>query len=78
MYSWKDIALRTEIVYATTMTLPENTLFDRFAKYYTNGSWSGKLAVMMLAFNYFLLNVLEWLQPKDTIELCWEKTEKED
>ena len=55
MYSWTNVADRTEIVYDKVMRLPQSLIGDRFYRYYNNGLVAGKLAVMIVAFDYIVL-----------------------
>lgn len=54
MYSWSNVADRTEIVYDKVMKLPHSTIGDRLVRYYDNGLIAGKLAVMIVAFDYIV------------------------
>jgi phosphatidylinositol glycan class A protein len=68
MYSWERVAVRTEGVYEGVMEMRENGIGERFARYYTTGSWAGKLSVLIVAFDYFVLWVLELIWPASGIE----------
>lgn len=68
MYSWDNVATRTEAVYHHVMQTPAFSISERFSRYYTTGSWAGKLSVMIVAFDYFVLALLEWIWPANSIE----------
>lgn len=69
MYSWERVAIRTEVVYEGVISEMGNSgIGERFARYYTTGSWAGKLSVLIVAFDYFLLWVLELFWPSSEIE----------
>jgi phosphatidylinositol glycan class A protein len=72
MYSWTDVAARTERVYKMVLQKPDRneTLADRFLKYNGTGLLSGKLSVMIVALNSFFLWILEFFYPSSDIELC--------
>lgn len=64
MYSWDDVAQRTEKVYFGVIRHPELSLADRFVRYNGCGIIAGKLAVMIIAVNYLFFVFLEWLSPR--------------
>ena len=70
MYSWDDVAGRTEIVYKSIVKTPPSPLADRLIRYHTCGFFAGKLAVMIVAVDYMLYCLLEWLQPRISIDLA--------
>ncbi|KAJ3225583.1 Pyruvate kinase [Clydaea vesicula] len=69
MYSWDNVALRTAQVYKNVIDMPDISIADRFFLFYTTGSWAGKLSVLIVAFNYIILKLLEIFFPVDEIEL---------
>ena len=69
MYSWTNVAERTEIVYDKVMKLPSSRISDRFGRYYDNGFVAGKLSVMIVAFDYLVLYLLEFFWPRNQIDL---------
>jgi phosphatidylinositol N-acetylglucosaminyltransferase subunit A len=70
MYSWDDVAERTEIIYKKIIKTPPISLADRLIRYHTCGPFAGKLAVMIMAVDYLLYSLLEWLQPRKGIDLA--------
>ncbi|NP_001169463.1 Phosphatidylinositol N-acetylglucosaminyltransferase subunit A-like [Zea mays] len=68
LYSWDDVAKRTEIVYDRAMESPTTNLLDRLPRYLTCGSWAGKLFCLVMIINYLLWRLLEFLQPAVGIE----------
>ena len=69
MYSWENIARRTENVYNYLDTSKINVpLFERLQKYYCCGLIAGKLFVLCVIVDIFLLVILEWLYPADHID----------
>jgi len=93
MYSWDDVAERTEIVYfqmMKTTTLPLINRLERCAaffqrlpsyfwvshnltylqlRYYECGQFAGKLFCFFVALDYLLYIFLEWLFPRDSIDI---------
>lgn len=68
MYSWADVAKRTEHVYHQVIHAPDLTLNQRFNKYHGCGVFAGKIAIMVMAVDYLLYLFLEWLFPRDDID----------
>lgn len=71
MYSWDNIACRTEKVYQlldlTTLNQP---LWYRIAKFYDFGFFAGKLFVLCVVVDIFILYWLEWWYPASHIDLA--------
>ena len=72
MYSWENVAERTERVYERIYKQPKLPLIERFRRYYGCGPMAGKLFVLVVALDYLLLKLLEWLRPADGIDVCLE------
>ncbi|KAH3764298.1 GlcNAc transferase [Pelomyxa schiedti] len=68
MYSWCDIAARTEIVYDRVMNLPKLTLMQRLSKIHTLGFVLGKVLVLVITVEFLLMLLVEFLVPAHTIE----------
>lgn len=69
IYTWRDVAKRTEIVYNSVMNKVPNDSGERLASFYKCGPLSGKLFVIAAVLNMFLLWVLEtFWQPRKDIE----------
>ncbi|KAF2222611.1 hypothetical protein BDZ85DRAFT_199935 [Elsinoe ampelina] len=79
MYSWNDVAKRTENVYDLVMTDDTKSfaLIDRLKRYYGCGVWAGKLFVICMVVDYLLYTVLELIYPRKNIDICkdWPKKE---
>lgn len=77
MYSWSDIARRTEKVYdlISSDDSPTFALIDRLKKYYGCGVWAGKLFVICVVVDYLLFVFLELMYPRKDIDICrdWPK-----
>uniref|UniRef100_A0A453K8J9 Glycosyl transferase family 1 domain-containing protein n=1 Tax=Aegilops tauschii subsp. strangulata TaxID=200361 RepID=A0A453K8J9_AEGTS len=68
LYSWDDVAKRTEIVYDRAMQSSNTNLLDRLPRYLTCGAWAGKLFCLVMIINYLVWCLLEFLQPAEGIE----------
>lgn len=69
MYSWEDIAKRTENVYDSLDTnFLNESLFVRLQKYYFCGLMAGKLFVLCCIVDIFVFILLEWLYPREHID----------
>jgi phosphatidylinositol N-acetylglucosaminyltransferase subunit A len=75
MYSWNDIALRTEKVYDEISLRTPLPLIDRLKKYYGCGAWAGKLFCLLMALDFLLLSFLEFCFPRGKIDVArsWPK-----
>lgn len=69
MYSWRDIAKRTENVYNSLSRREINQpLLTRLLKYYCCGPVAGKLYVLCVVVDIILLTILDWLFPRENID----------
>ena len=105
MYSWTDVAERTERIYdGITGTIPEEdfygpqatqevgswsgtrgragvqsfALVDRLKRYYGCGIWAGKLFCLCVIIDFLIYQVLEWIFPRGSIDVCrdWPRKER--
>ncbi|KAJ8328839.1 hypothetical protein BDV3_006470 [Batrachochytrium dendrobatidis] len=70
MYNWSNVAGRTEEVYKNVMEGNSISLAERLQRYNECGLFAGKLSAMIVAVNYLLWLLLEWLVPRETIDLA--------
>jgi len=70
MYTWDDVAERTEKVYDRIIDRKPLPLIDRLRKYYGCGLWAGKLFCMLVALGYIIWRFLEWISPRENIEVA--------
>lgn len=69
MYSWANIAERTQNVYRSLESKPLNEpLLDRLGKYYSCGVMAGKLYALCAVVDIVILIVLDFLYPADHID----------
>jgi len=70
MYSWNDIASRTEKVYNEIVSRTPLPLIDRLKRYYGCGAWAGKLFCLLMALDFLLLWFLELCYPRARIDIA--------
>ena len=70
MYSWHKVAKRTEKVYDAALKCPKLSFIDRMRVYLTVGPVAGLACVLMTVLDYGLWLLLEWLQPRSSIEIA--------
>lgn len=70
MYSWNSVAKRTEKVYEAAMTCKKLTFLERVRAYLTVGPVAGLLAVVYTIIDYAVYYFLEYIQPKESIEIA--------
>ena len=77
MYSWTNVAMRTERVYDGICRGEQASLMDRLKRYYGCGIWAGKLFVICAVVDYLLWWVLEFWYPRSGIDVArdWPKKE---
>lgn len=69
LYDWMDVAKRTENVYNhLELERLNKPLVRRLAKYYRKGTWAGKLYVLCVVVDIFLLFLLELIYPGENID----------
>lgn len=68
MYNWSNVAERTEKVYASIQQTKNSPLIERLRRYYGCGVYAGKVFCMIVALDYLIWKLLEWLFPDDSIE----------
>ncbi|CEQ39130.1 SPOSA6832_00631, partial [Sporobolomyces salmonicolor] len=70
VYSWTDVTERTERVYEQAMEVPQVPVVERLRRYYGTGAVFGKIMCIIVIVDYFLLAFLDWLYPRDEIDLA--------
>ncbi|XAR64761.1 Phosphatidylinositol N-acetylglucosaminyltransferase [Bertholletia excelsa] len=68
LYSWHDVARRTEIVYDRALRCPNQNLLERLSRYLTCGAWAGKLFCLVMIIDFLLWHLLRLLQPATDID----------
>lgn len=67
-YSWSNVAERTEKVYDSIYEARNSPLIERLRRYYGCGVYAGKVFCMIVALDYLIWKLLQWLFPDDSIE----------
>ncbi|XP_042441990.1 phosphatidylinositol N-acetylglucosaminyltransferase subunit A-like isoform X1 [Zingiber officinale] len=82
LYSWHDVAKRTEIVYDRALQSSDENLLRRLPRYLKCGSWAGKMFCLVMIVNFLLWCLLDSWQPVESIEevpdLVFIRNENED
>lgn len=76
MYSWSNIAKRTENVYESLdLNVLNQPLLTRLRHYYCCGLIAGKLFALCVIVDIFIYLILEWYYPVEDIDICtkWPK-----
>ncbi|VDH90319.1 phosphatidylinositol glycan, class A [Mytilus galloprovincialis] len=69
LYTWRDVAHRTERVYKRVADLVERETKERLSRYYSCGPLSGKLFVIAAVLNIWFMCFLQIFQPRQKIEI---------
>jgi len=73
MYSWQDVAERTERVYREeVLRQPPLSLRQRLLRFLHVGPVSGKLFMLLVALDTLLYWFLEWCQPAAEVQRAWD------
>ena len=70
MYSWENVAQRTEKVYLGILDVRPPPLLEKLRRFYGCGIWAGKLFCFLVAMNHLFYILLEWLYPRADIDIC--------
>jgi phosphatidylinositol glycan class A protein len=68
LYSWENVAIRTEIIYDQILKDPPDLLIDRCQRFYGVGFFSGILSMMIVIFDWIVYQGLECFFPRHWIE----------
>jgi len=72
MYTWIDVAKRTEVVYNNIASSKKPSLAQRLVKYRTVGVWAGVAASCIVIGLHILWYICELLWPAQDIEICYD------
>ncbi len=70
MYSWLDVASRTEHVYDEITKIRKPTLGTRLARYRSSGPFAGILVCVIVTLLHFMWRLCEYFWPADQVEVC--------
>lgn len=68
LYSWHDVARRTEVVYDRALSCSNENLLQRLPRYLACGAWAGKLFCVVMIINFLLWHLLTLWEPSEDIE----------
>ncbi|ORZ29381.1 hypothetical protein BCR44DRAFT_1451421 [Catenaria anguillulae PL171] len=70
MYSWSDVARRTERVYYGILNRSKPDWLHRLALYRTGGPVAGLLFCFVAAVDVMLVTLLDWWRPRDEVDVA--------
>lgn len=70
MYSWRNVAERTERVYDAVSRTAVPNLIERLRRYYGCGLWAGKIFSLIVAIDFLLFMLLEWIWDRSNIDVA--------
>ncbi|XP_077980331.1 phosphatidylinositol N-acetylglucosaminyltransferase subunit A-like [Glandiceps talaboti] len=70
LYTWHNVAYRTEKVYDSIIQDKDGDLADKLFCYNKVGPVAGKLCVFLAIIDYIIYMILEWLVPRKNIDLA--------
>ncbi|KAI5062246.1 hypothetical protein GOP47_0022785 [Adiantum capillus-veneris] len=70
LYSWTDVAKRTEVVYDHAMNARDEDLLQRLSRYFECGPWAGKLFCLVVILDFIIWNILEWWKPTKEADIA--------
>jgi phosphatidylinositol glycan class A protein len=70
MYSWADICMRLETVYALALRTHSDGLLPRLARFYRCGEVAGKLFCCVVVVEHLYGCWLDWWRPRRDIDLA--------
>nr|WDD38918.1 phosphatidylinositol N-acetylglucosaminyltransferase subunit A [Fagopyrum tataricum] len=69
LYSWHDVAKRTEAVYDRALRCPDESVMERLPRYLACGAWAGKLFCFVIIVDFLLWCLLNVWKPAEDIEV---------
>jgi len=70
MYTWENVARRTESVYDVVSIVPHVSFDERLRRLYHRGRVAGKIFCMLAVIDLFILWFLDWLFPRKNIDIA--------
>lgn len=78
MYTWQNVARRTERVYDLVSAAPHVSFEERLKRLYHCGRVAGKIFCVLAVIDLFLLWLLEWLFPRKNMDIAPSCKEQQD
>ncbi|CAE6475271.1 unnamed protein product [Rhizoctonia solani] len=75
MYSWADVAERTEEIYNWVATKEPRSFWERLCRTYDLGVFAGPIYVIILVVDCFFFAFLEWWLPRDQLDVLGDEDE---
>ncbi|CAE6481445.1 unnamed protein product [Rhizoctonia solani] len=75
MYSWADVAERTEKIYNWVATKEPRSFWERLCRTYDLGVFAGPIYVIILVVDCFFFAFLEWWLPRDQLDVLGDDDE---
>ncbi|EUC65631.1 glycosyltransferase family 4 protein [Rhizoctonia solani AG-3 Rhs1AP] len=75
MYSWADVAERTEEIYNWVATKEPRSFWERLCRTYNLGVFAGPIYVIILVVDCFFFAFLEWWLPRDQLDILGDQDE---
>eukprot|EP00794_Sanderia_malayensis_P007115 gene7115-7919_t len=70
MYTWQNVARRTEQAYKEIFKSKQDELKDRLKKFYARAPVAGKIYCFLVLVDVLLFHILEFLWPRKNIDKC--------
>ena len=70
MYSWEDVANRTQDVYSHVLSEPRDSLYQIIRSAGSCGPIQGVVVACMVALCWIVVQFLDWIQPVEEIDLA--------
>lgn len=68
LYNWTDVAIRTEKIYAKVLKEPKRSIKDIMNDISRSGEY---LYLLLVSLCHLILRFMDWFQPADLIEICY-------
>ncbi|KAM7518787.1 hypothetical protein LguiB_017749 [Lonicera macranthoides] len=77
LYSWHDVAKRTEIVYDRALRCSNQDLLERLPRYLTCGAWAGKLFCFVTIIDFLLWRLLQLWQKYSQVQELGQRVQQD-
>lgn len=74
LYNWTDVACRTEKIYKKIQNEPKKTMREALRN--INDKSGVYLFLLVLQLMSFVLRIMEWIQPIETIDICYDYSKR--
>jgi len=70
MYSWRNVAERTEKVYNKISKNETSTVVERLKRYRSAGPFAGLIFCLIVLVDYIVYAIISWLDPSENIDIA--------